>query len=297
MKFARFLFCAVGILAFAQVPTGTLTGRVDDGTSALPGVMVTVASPSQQGVRTALTGVNGDYIFTFLPPGEYKVRFELQQFQTQETTVKINAAQTQTLNATLPQVKVAEEVTVTGAYETISGASNAASTFTKQFVDELPVGRTIAGAVIASPGTSDSGPGGNVTISGGQSYENLWLVNGVVVNENVRQQALPLFIEDAVQETTTTSSAVSAEFGRFAGGVVTMLTKSGGNQFSGSVRAGLTNPHWNSQRPGDVRLASADLTATTWEATLGGIAWKDHLWFFIAGRDTGGALIPNSLRT
>jgi len=294
MKFPKFLICVVGILAFAlpafaqTLPTGTLTGRVDDGTSALPGVLVTVASPNLQGVRSALTGVNGDYIFMFLPPGEYKVRFELQQFQTQETTVKMNAAQTQILNATLPQAKVAEEVTVTGAYETISGAANAATTFTKQLVDELPVGRTIAAAVIASPGTSDSGPGGNITISGGQSYENLWLVNGVVVNENVRQQALTLFIEDAVQETTTTSSAVSAEFGRFAGGVVTMLTKSGGNQFSGSVRAGLTNPSWASQRPGEAKPTNK--TTTIWEATLGGFGWKDHIWFFVAGRDTGKAV-------
>ncbi|MCJ7442457.1 MAG: carboxypeptidase-like regulatory domain-containing protein, partial [Thermoanaerobaculaceae bacterium] len=156
MKFAKFLICAVGVLAFAlpafaQAPTGTLSGRVDDGKDALPGVLVTLTSPNLQGVRTALTGVNGDYIFTFLPPGEYKVRFELAQFQTQETTVKINAAQTQALNATLPQVKVAEEVTVTGTYETISGGSNAATTLTKQLVDELPVLRTIAGAVIASP--------------------------------------------------------------------------------------------------------------------------------------------------
>ena len=294
MKFPKFLICVVGILAFAlpafaqTLPTGTLTGRVDDGTSALPGVLVTVASPNLQGVRSALTGVNGDYIFMFLPPGEYKVRFELQQFQTQETTVKMNAAQTQILNATLPQAKVAEEVTVTGSYETISGAANAATTFTKQLVDELPVGRTIAAAVIASPGTSDSGPGGNITISGGQSYENLWLVNGVVVNENVRQQALTLFIEDAVQETTTQSSGVSAEYGRFAGGVVTMLTKSGGNQFSGSVRAGLTNPSWASQRPGEAKPTNK--TTTIWEATLGGFGWKDHIWFFVAGRDTGKAV-------
>jgi hypothetical protein len=103
------------------------------------------------------------------------------------------------------------------------------------------MGRTLAAAVFAAPGTSDSGPGGNVTISGGQSYENLWLVNGVVVNENVRQQALPLFIEDAIQETTTQTAGVSAEYGRFAGGVITSITKSGGNQFSGSLRFNFDN--------------------------------------------------------
>ncbi len=108
------------------------------------------------------------------------------------------------------------------------------------------------------------------------------------MNENVRQQALPLFIEDAVQETTTTSSGVSAEYGRFAGGVVTMLTKSGGNQFSGSLRGGLSNPHWNSLRPGEA--TPTNKTTTLWEVTLGGFGWKDHLWFFVAGRDTGKAV-------
>jgi outer membrane receptor for ferrienterochelin and colicin len=293
MKFPKFLICAVGVLALAvtalaQAPTGALTGRVDDGKEALPAVTVTITSPNLQGARTAATSVNGDYIFQFLPPGEYNVRFDLQGFQTQETTVKINAAQTQTLNATMPQVKVAEEVTVTGSYETISGASNAATTFTKQLVDELPVLRTMVGAVIASPGTSDSGPGGNITISGGQSYENLWLVNGVVVNENVRQQPLTLFIEDAVQETTTSSSGVSAEYGRFAGGVVTMLTKSGGNRFSGSLRAGFSNPDWIAQRPGEAKPTNK--TSTLWEVTLGGFFWPDHIWFFVAGRDTGQAV-------
>jgi hypothetical protein len=295
MRFTKSLFCAVGILAFAlpalaqTLPTGTLTGRLDDGENGLPGVLVTVTSPNLQGERTTTTTVNGDYILAFLPPGEYKVTFALEGFQTQETTVKINAAQIQSLHATMPAVKVAEEVTVTGAYETISGASNAATTFTKQLVDQLPVLRTIAGAVVASPGTSDSGPGNNITISGGQSYENLWLINGVSVNENVRQQALPLFIEDSVQETTTSSSGISAEYGRFAGGVVTMLTKSGGNQFSASLRAGLSNPAWISQRPGEAKPTNK--TSTLWEATIGGFVWKDHLWFFLAGRDTGSAVI------
>ncbi len=174
MKFPKFFICAVGILAFAlpaiaQLPTGTLTGRVDNGTATLPGVLVTVTSPSQQGVRTAVTGVNGDYIFTFLPPGEYKVRFELLQFQTQETTVKINAAQTQTVNATLPQAKVAEEVTVTGAYETISGAANggqhvyqaarrrtAGGAHHRRGRDRLPRRRRPAARVATSPSRAGS---------------------------------------------------------------------------------------------------------------------------------------------
>jgi outer membrane receptor for ferrienterochelin and colicin len=277
---------ALATAAGAQVPTGTLTGTVVDNQQApLPGVTITVSSPNMQGTRVAVTNENGDYLMKLLPPGEYKVVFQLQGFQTIETTAKLSAQQTIKVNAEMPQVTIAEEITVTGSLETLSATAVAASTLTKQVVDDLPIGRTIAAAVVASPGTSTSGPGGNVTISGAQSFENLWVVNGVVVNENVRQQALPLFIEDAIQETTVSTSGVPADYGRFAGGVVSTITKSGGNRFSGSLRFNWDNNSWNSLRPGEAE--QVDKTNQTIEATLGGFAWKDHIWFFGAGRDIG----------
>ena len=111
MKRFAILALLVGLLAlplFAQTyPTGTLSGHITDGKEALPGVTVSASSPNLQGTRVATSNVNGDYIFSFLPPGEYKVRFELLGFQTIDTSVKINAAQTQRLDATLPQDKVA----------------------------------------------------------------------------------------------------------------------------------------------------------------------------------------------
>ena len=90
---------------------------------------------------------------------------------------------------------------------------------------------------------------GNITISGAPTYENLFLVNGVVVNENIRGQALDLFIEDSVQETTTAAAGVSAEYGRFSGGVVNVLTKSGGNDFTGSLRTPGRQPATGCRRP------------------------------------------------
>ena len=67
------------------------------------------------------------------------------------------------------------------------------------------------------------------------SFENLFLLNGVSINENIRGQAFDTAIEDAIQETTVANGGVSAEFGRFSGGVVNIITKSGGNQFSGQL--------------------------------------------------------------
>jgi hypothetical protein len=141
--------------------------------------------------------------------------------------------------------------------------------------------------VLLTPGVSATGPGGGrnrpITIAGSQSYENLFLVNGVVVNENIRGQAFPLFIEDAIEETTTTVSGISAEYGRFGGGVVNVLTKSGGNEFHGSIRTAVTNQSWESETPLTTTQTNKD--NYRYEGTLGGWMWKDHIWFFAAGRD------------
>ncbi|HUO86587.1 MAG TPA: TonB-dependent receptor, partial [Thermoanaerobaculia bacterium] len=137
-----------------------------------------------------------------------------------------------------------------------------------------------------SPGVTTNGPGaGNaITISGAQSWENLFTLNGVVLNENIRGQAFNLFIEDAIQETTTQSGGISAEYGRFTGGVVTAITKSGGNEFTGSFRTSFTSDEWQSDN--DLSPETRDDTVNeVYEATLGGYVVRDRLWFFGAGRD------------
>lgn len=272
----------VGGLASAQVPTGTLTGRVTDGREALPGVTVTLTAPTLQGSRTTITEISGDFIFRFLPPGDYRARLELSGFQTLETTVKITAAQTATLDAVMPIGQVTEEVTVTGNLETISTSGQVATTFEQSLVDALPVGRNLVAVAALTPGVSTTGPNDALSISGAMSYENLYMVNGVVVTDNIRGTPNTLFIEDAIQETTTQTGAVSAEYGRFAGGVVNTLTKSGGNDFSGSLRVSLSNDSWAARTP--VSVEPLDKTNAIYEGTLGGYALRDKLWFFIAGR-------------
>src|SRR5207253_8197626 len=84
------------------------------------------------------------------------------------------------------------------------------------------------------------------SVSGAASFETLFMVNGVSVNENLRGQPIPLYIEDAVQETTIATAGISAQYGRFGGGVVNVITKSGGNSFSGSFRDTLNNDNWRS---------------------------------------------------
>ncbi|HNX49111.1 MAG TPA: TonB-dependent receptor [Thermoanaerobaculaceae bacterium] len=288
MRSKRFLVMCVlavgflGGLAWAQVPTGTLTGRVTDGREALPGVTVVLTAPTLQGNRATISEVSGDFIFRFLPPGDYKARFELQGFQTLEASLKITAAQTATLDAVMPIAQVTEEVTVTGNLETISTSGQVATTFEQSLVDALPVGRNLVAVAALTPGVAATGPGDALSISGAMSYENLYMVNGVVVTDNIRGTPNTLFIEDAIQETTTQTGAVSAEYGRFAGGVVNTLTKSGGNDFSGSLRVNLSNDSWASKTP--VSVEPGDKTNVVYEGTLGGYALRDRLWFFTAGR-------------
>lgn len=302
MKVGRLALAAAGLLFAATLaaqgnPTGTLSGTVSDsGGLVLPGVVVTATSPALQGARTAISSANGDYIIPFLPAGEYKLRFELQGFQAVERKVRVQLAETVVQDARLAVGGVSEEVTVVAqAPADFTQTATAAASYKAESIDRLPVARSINGAVLLAPGTTSTGPSGNVTFSGAMSYEGLFLLNGVVLNETLRNQAALVFIEDAIEETKTMTGNISAEYGRFAGGVASVITKSGGNEFSGSLRFTFDNDRWRSLTPFEQDLAEdprADKLVPTYEATLGGPILKDKLWFFGAARlreDTAGA--------
>jgi outer membrane receptor for ferrienterochelin and colicin len=278
-------FVALASTAFAQGnPTGTISGRVTDPDNlVLPGVTVTAASPMLQGVRTAVTSGAGDYIIPFLPAGDYTVTFELQGFGTVKEMVSLKMADLQPVNVKLRVAGVTETVTVTGSLTETATTPTVATTVKASMIETMPWGRTLDAATVMAPGAVGNGPGGNIMISGALSYDNLNLVNGVNVNENLRQQARPLYVEDAVQETKVSTGNISAEYGRFQGGVVNMITKSGGNNFSGSFRTTFTNDGWKSLTPypGD---ANIDQIVPAYELTFGGPVLRDKLWFFTSGR-------------
>ena len=279
-------------VASAQTtPTGTVTGKVTDPEGlVLPGVTVTVTSPSLQGSRTAVTSANGDFILPFLPAGDYKVVFELTGFATQEQPIRIQVAETATLNAQMKIGSLTETVNVSAASVAadFTTSATAAASYRQDLIDRLPVSRAVSGAVLLAPGTTGTGPNGNITFSGAMSYEGLFLLNGVVLNETLRNQSRALYIEDAIEETKTSTGTISAEYGRFAGGVANTITKSGGNAFSGSFRVTLDNDSWTSLTPYDKSLTTgdprADTILPTYEATVGGPILRDRLWFFGAYR-------------
>jgi outer membrane receptor protein involved in Fe transport len=268
--------------AFAQGnPTGRLSGRVTSSEGALPGVTVTATSANLQGQRVVQSNANGDYLFAALPPGDYAVVFELSGFDTQTVNVRVPALQDTKQDMNLSLAAVTETITVTGEGSTISQATTAGASYDAELIEELPIGRGFAAQALLAPGVADTGPNGALTISGSMSFENQFTVNGVVVNENIRGQAFNLFIPDAVQEVSTQTAAISAEYGRFGGGVVNLLTKSGGNDFSGSLGSTLNNQDWVSEPP--VADPREDKITPTYEATFGGRIIRDRLWFFTAG--------------
>jgi len=272
-------------VAVAQgLPTGTVAGRVAETEGlALPGVTVTAKSPALQGTRTAVTNVNGDYVIPNLPPGDYVVSFVMSGFQSVTRNIRVSASQQVPLNMKMSISAVAAEAMVVAQSETVSQTSQAATTYSTELTNKLPVARTILSSVVLSPGINTNGPNGNVTVSGAQSFDNVFTVNGVNIQDNIRGTPTgTLVIEDAIQETTTMTSGVSAEFGRFTGGVINAVTKQGGNAFSGSFRVTLNNNDWQSQTP--IEQTYVDKVVPTYEATIGGPIWKDRVWFFGAGR-------------
>jgi outer membrane receptor for ferrienterochelin and colicin len=290
----RFTWLVVPALIFAGAstaaaqgnPTGAISGRVVDPAGlAIPGVVVTVASSALQGTRTATTSANGDYIIPFLPAGDYTLTFQLQGFQTLKRTTTLTMAETRPLDVGLTLATVAESVTVSGQSPELVTTATIASNFKKESLERLPVGRALNDAVLLAPGVAGNGPGGNIMMAGGLSFESQYLINGVVVNENLRGQALNLFIEDAIQETKVSTGAISAEYGRFGGGVVNMITKSGGNAFSGSFRTTFNNDGWRSLTPYPTDQ-TVDKITPVYEGTLGGPILHDRIWFFGAGRFT-----------
>jgi hypothetical protein len=281
------IVCATAGLAAQGNPTGTVRGQVVDPEGLpVPGVTVTASSPALQGTRTVVTSNNGDFIIPFLPPGEYSVTFELQGFRTHKQAIGVAMAETLPITVTLTLASVTEAITVTGTASTeITKTPTVAETYQAASLDLLPVARTLNGAVLLAPGVAPNGPNNNIVISGALSYENLFLINGVTVNENLRAQPLLLFIEDAIQETKISTAAISAEYGRFQGGVVNMVTKSGGNLFSGSFRTSLTNDAWRALTPYPTDQTIDSITPT-YELTAGGPIRRDKVWFFGAGRFT-----------
>ena len=278
----RVLLLVSSAVLFAQTPTGTITGHVTSSDQPLGCVTITAAGAASTAPRTTTSAETGDFILASLPPGSYTLTFEHDGLRRETRSVDLHIADTARLD--VPMIATtAEEITVTPR-SSFAGTPQVSSTFDANLVEILPIGRSILDVVRIAPGVQETGSLNLLVINGAQSYDNLYLVNGVTISQEINGQPHNLFIEDAIQETTILGAGISAEYSRFTGGVVSVLTKSGGNELSGSLRDTLTSDRWTSRTPFPAEAEHLHKIDNNYEATLGGHVIRDRLWFFAAGR-------------
>ena len=241
--------------ALAQA-TGQINGAVTDASGAfLPGVTIEATNTATGAVRTAVSGTDGLYTIPLLPPGDYTVKATLQGFRvSQRDGVRVTVTETSRISFQLEVGQISETITVT-AEATLVETSNATHgiVIDEQKIVELPLnGRnftqlgTLIPGVVAPPAglggqTGDATPGGfgNATggfnVNGMRNQSNNFLMDGATNNDTFNTGFVLRPPPDAIEEFKILTHAFQAEYGRNAGSVVNVVTKSGSNRFSGSL--------------------------------------------------------------
>lgn len=274
--------------------TGAIEGTViGPSETALPGVSVEARSPNLQGIRTATTAEAGQYRFLSLPPGTYIVTASLAGFSPVQKTAYVTLDSTVTVILTL-EVSAQEKVLVTGEAPAIDLTSTTTgSSFSAEVLKRMSIGRNYADIVLSQPGvatdTSENlaGLGDrvlNLAIHGSTSLENLYVIDGVNTTNVLRGFQGKAINPETMQEVEIKTGGYQAEYGRALGGVINVVTKSGGNEFHGDVFA-----YYNSRSMrADEEATAEDIIANEkaevdrWDAgaDLGGFILRDRLWFF-----------------
>ena len=146
MKLQRFTICFFLLLlvaagAFAQGTTGALTGTVTQAGTNLPGVTVTISSPGLQGTRTTVTNENGDYNFSAIPPGQYKVTYSLSGLTDVTKNVTVSLVETQRVDTDMKMSAVSEAITVTANQTTVMETPQIETNYKQAAVNRLPINR------------------------------------------------------------------------------------------------------------------------------------------------------------
>jgi Carboxypeptidase regulatory-like domain/TonB dependent receptor-like, beta-barrel len=234
----------------AQQTESRIIGTVVDQSQApLPGVTVTVTSKATGAVRTAVTEGEGDYSVTNLGPGTYMVQVELTGFQTQSRDVTLGVGVTETVAVALGVAGVQEAVTVTGNVGNVDASSaKIGVNVSPEEVENLPVnGRNFANLMTLATGATTDGNGGWASVrfngkSNQQNYLNYDGVDGTYVwdaspgylNATGSQFRLQTSME-SVAEFRVNSGLAPAESGLGSGGNITVVSKSGSNNYRGSL--------------------------------------------------------------
>jgi hypothetical protein len=268
--------------AMAQQLTGSISGTVKDNSGVgLPGTSVTITAPVLQGTRMAVTRSDGTYKVLNLPAGSgYQVAFALSGFNTFEATnQEVRLGLDTQLNATM-QLSVKAEIVVTSEAPVVDVTqTNTQQNFNSDYLKKIPIGtanRSYQAILVQAAGVAG---GSNPNVMGGNILENSYMIDGVNSTDSVTHTFTFNLNFDAIQEIALLTSGYAAEYGRASGGVVNVVTKSGGNEFSGSFDVRYDNNKF--VQNGDHYDNSLSTSRNTpWGVTLGGPVVRDALWFF-----------------
>jgi len=282
------LLVSVGL--FGQAESGTVSGTITDNTGAVvPGATVTMTSVNTAQTRSAVTGSAGEYAVPSLRPDTYSITVEREGFQKYSRKVVVDVGSRIDLSAQLSVSGASTTVEVTSSGETAAvntETQTLSQVITAQDITNLPTLTRNPYDLVATSGNvsedQQSGRGAGVAVNGQRSSDTNILLDG---GENVDLfnasvgQSVPL---DSVQEFRVATSNYTAEYGRAGGGVVNVTTKSGSNQFHGSlyefnrVSALSSNPYQNDAND----IPKPGFTRNQFGYALGGPIVKNKLFFF-----------------
>ena len=269
--------------------TGRLQGAVTDATGALlPGVAIVASSPSLQGLASTVTDARGEFRFASLPPGAYAVRADLSGFKSViQRGIVVGLDRTVSLAFELTVAPVAETITVANETPVIDRTSSTTGVnVTADLFTRLPTERDIYSIARLAPGTQRDEAG--VVFYGSSGAENNYIIDGVNATGILHGTEGKQLNFDFVQEIEVKTGGLPAGYGRMTGGIINVLTRSGGNTFKGDAFGFYEGGGLQSD---DRSAALRPQTTTTvtdidnrWDfgGALGGYLLKDKLWFFAA---------------
>ncbi len=282
--FLIYIFGFFTTLLFSQLgQTGSIRGTVtmEDG-GPIPGVSVTISSPSLViGKMTTVTNDDGQYRFSNLPPGKYDLTFEMQGLTTiARKNIVISANVTTTVDVQMRIEKIEEEVTVVGQSPALDLQSvTKTTTIDKELIERLPAPRSFFAYFNLAPGVAEN------SVQGASVRDNSFNLDGIQMNDPVVGTAPGnIFSVDIMEEISVQTTGISAEYGSVKGGVLNIITKSGGNNFSGSLSGYYNHEKLQSDNTKNTPL-EGKVSGPKYEMepglTLGGPLIKDKLWFFL----------------
>lgn len=285
--------------ALAQETTGTIQGRIVD-SQGLPVPGVTVSITGTQGLKKATTDTDGRFNVPFLTPGTYTVRAELQGFKTvEQKNAAVATGQTLTVSLKMEVGGISEVVSVQDVPPTIDVTSTTTgAVISSDLVNQVPVGRRVTDVAYMAPGVSSSGTVGraNPSIAGGSGLDNQYVIDGANVTNmgfgaigsysiifGSLGNATPF---DFVKDVQVKTGGYEAEFGQATGGVINVTTKSGSNDFHGSI-FGYSQPDalqatYKQFQSVNGTVQTLNTSTSDAGAEGGGPALRNRLFFFAA---------------